>query len=342
MSRYLLACLFLSLLCACGEELPREPVQPLVASDKQLQQLYKWGPGPWPVESVTSLQLRHPVRDANLNFNIWYPAAGERLGAFPILLFSHGNWSNNASYDKLIHHWVSHGYIVIAPLHMDGNGGYLSGTFNMLRYGNFGLIQARAEDLTALLDQLPLVESMVPGLAGRMDHKRVATTGHSFGAFNAQQLGGAGAFDTETQRHVTMRDERISAVLAVSPPGPMFDEINQGSWQQQNLPTLMTTGTWDTNAMFWPDWRAHRMSFDTAVPGDQYALVVQGADHYLGNLICRLELEAAPQHDALALINTAAVAFLDAYLKDDPGALAFLGSGQLDRVTGQFARLEIR
>jgi predicted dienelactone hydrolase len=342
MNARLVVCLLLSLLCACGEELPREAVEPLSATDSELSQLYKWGVGPWPVETVTSLQLQHPLRDDFLSFNVWYPARSSVDTAFPVLLFSHGNWSNNSSYDNLIQHWVSHGYIVIAPLHMDGNGGPVSGTLDMIRYGNFALIQARVEDLTALLDQLPVVESMVPGLAGRMDHARVAATGHSFGAFNAQQLGGAGAFDTDSQRHLPMLDERISAVLAVSPPGPMFDEINQGSWQQQSLPTLMTTGTWDTNAMFWPDWRAHRMSFDTAIPGDQYALVVQGADHYLGNLICRLELEEDPQHDALALINTAAVAFLDAYLKDDADARAFLDSGQLNRVTGQFARLENR
>jgi predicted dienelactone hydrolase len=338
----LLACLLLSLLCACGEELPRLAVEPLAATETQLRQLYKWGQGPWEVATETGLQLQDPARDEPLNFNVWYPVDSGVHNSFPVLIFSHGNWSSNSSYDRLIQHWVSHGYIVIAPLHLDGNGGYFTGTINLVRYGNFGLIQARVQDLAVLLDQLPLVESMVSGLAGRMDHSRVAATGHSFGAFNAQQLGGAGAFDTDKQRHVPMLDRRISAVVAISPPGPMFDEIDEGSWRQQSLPTLMTTGTWDTNPVFWPDWRSHRMSFETAVPGDQYALVVQGADHYLGNLICRLELEAAPQQEALALVNNTVVAFLDAYLKDDPDALAFLRSGNIDQVSQGFAQLEFR
>ncbi len=50
-------------------------------------------------------------------------------------------------------------------------------------------------------------------------------------------------------------------------------------------------------------------------PGQNYSLVVDGADHYLGNLICRPEREEQPQHKALRVINTASVAFLDWQLK---------------------------
>jgi predicted dienelactone hydrolase len=329
------------LLAGCAEDVPKPAVTPLAATDAQLGQLYKWGPGPWEMGSAKDLEIEHPQRDGALSFNVFYPQT-ESAEPLPVLLFSHGNWSNNAKYDNLIRHWVSHGYVVLAPLHMDGSGGYVNGTINLIRYGNSGLIQARVDDLSALLDAFAEIETLVPALAGRLDAGRIAATGHSFGAFNAQQLGGARAFDTDTETWMDVRDERIRAVVAVSPPGPMFDEIGKGSWDDQVAPTLMTTGTWDANAMFWPDWRMHLLSYETAPAGDQYALVVQGADHYLGNLICRPELEEPPQYDALAMVNTASVAFLDAYLKADPEARAFLRSSAMAGISGEFATLEWR
>ena len=334
-------CLVLLLLAGCGEELPRAPLAPLQASEEALSGMYKWGAGPWPVAVATG-SIEHPQRDQALEYRLYYPQMAGRGEQFPILLFSHGNWSGNAKYDNLIEHWVSHGYIVLAPLHMDGAGGYVSGTVNLLRYGNLGLIQARVDDLVALLDALSRIEAAHEAVNALFDHELIAATGHSFGAFNAQQLGGAAAFDTDNDTYVATRDERVRAVVAVSPPGPMFDEITEGSWQQQRVPTLMTTGTRDTNAMFWPRWQLHRLSFDTAQPGDQFALVVRGADHYLGNLIGRPELQESAQHDALNMVNTAAVAFLDAYLKNIPAARDFLSSGALDHITAGFAVLESR
>ena len=328
------------LLFACGEEVPRAPVPELSASAADLETLYGWNKGPWSVALAEDLQLPHAVRDETLNFRAYYPTGKNE--AFPVLLFAHGNWSANDKYDNLLRHWVSYGYVVLAPMHRDGSGGYVSGTVDLLRYGNLGLIQGRVDDMTTLLDSLAQVEALVPALAGRMDHSRVAATGHSFGAFNAQQLGGAAALDTDTGEFVTQLDERISAVVAISPPGPMFDEITADSWRAQSVPTLMTTGTWDTNAMFWPDWRAHKMSWETAVTGNQYALVVQGADHYLGNLICRLELEEPPQHEALAFVNSAVVTFLDARMKAVPEAIVQLASDRVAAVSNGFAVLEQR
>ena len=292
-----------------------------------------------PANPVHPANPAHPTPSPATSTNA---SPADLHNALPVLLFSHGNWSSNDRYDRLIEHWVSHGYAVAAPLHRDGDGNYIKTTIDMIRLGNLGVIQARADDLIAVLDALPDIAARLPASAPALDMTRIAATGHSFGAFNAQQLGGASAFDTDAQTWVPQRDDRIKAVVAVSPPGPMFDEITEDSWRRLGVPTLMTTGTWDANAAFWPDWRLHKLSFETAPAGDQYALVIQGADHYLGNLIGRLDREEPPQHEALALINTAVVAFLDAYLKQSQAARAFLVFGQLEELTRGFAELEHR
>ncbi len=319
-----------------GDEVTLPPVTPLSASPDALATLYKAETGPLDVVARTDVHLA--LDDSELELSVFYPDAA---GPFPILLFSHGNWSTKDKYNPVIEHWVSHGYVVLAPNHLDCCG-MVNGIWNSVRFGQFGLIEERIRDFSRLLDHLPQVEQAVAGLAGKMDATRIAATGHSFGAFTTQQFGGAGTFNPETEEYVYFTDERIKAMVAISPPGPMFDVINENSWVNLQGPMMLTTGTWDSNAQFWPDWRAHKLSFDTAKPGQNYALITQGADHYLGNLICRPEREEPPQHDALKMLNSATTAFLDAYVKNSPEALAFVNSDSLQEVTNNFSQLQRR
>lgn len=320
-------------LAACGTDVALPPAEPLVASAEQRA-------------AIPAIERgRHAVRKGE---PVTWNVAGESLrirlvepaeaGVYPLLIFSHGNWSDITKYDALLEHWASHGYVVLAPYHADG-GGMARGIANSLRYGNEGLIAARVADVKRVLDHLAELDGIAPGLAARIDRQRIAVTGHSFGAFTAQQMAGAAAVDPETGARVEGRDRRVRAVVAISPPGPMFDIINERSWLDVDMPMLVTTGTWDVNKQFWPDWRQHTLSWQTAKPGSNWLLVVQGADHYLGNLICRPEREAAPQTDALAMVNATAVTFLDAWLKDDAAARAWLESPPLQTLTGGFATL---
>ena len=193
-----------------------------------------------------------------------------------------------------------------------------------------------------IVDNLNILEAASIGLKGKIDRNKIAYTGHSFGAFTAQLAGGASSFDPESGARIFSRDKRVKAILALSPPGPMFDVIDERSWEELQTPTLVTTGTWDSNAQFWPDWRAHLMSYNTALAGDKYALVIEGADHYLGNLICRPDRDEEPQQDALTMVNAVSIAFLDAYVKDITAAKDFLRDNPLEELTGKFAVLKSR
>lgn len=333
--RVLLLLVALSL-AACGKEVVLPPAQPLSASAEQLAQIPKLEGGPHAVHKGEPVDWQLAQR--RLRVRVVRPDAP---GPFPLVLFSHGNWSDITQYDALLEHWASHGYVTLAPFHPDG-GGMARGIFNALLKGNLGMIVARVDEVHAILDHLDHLDQVEPGLAARVDVARIAAAGHSFGAFTAQQLGGARAIDLDSGAHTEGRDARISAVIAISPPGPMFEIINDQSWKNLDTPMLATTGTWDVNAQFWPEWTAHRLSYDTARPGKNWLLVVEGADHYLGNLICRTEREAAPQNDALRMVNALSVNFLDAYLKDDEAARAFLQTRPLGELTGGFASLERR
>lgn len=334
----LLNCVFILVLAACGSDPELPPVKALATAPHVIDSLYAAKTGHFDVKAHRDLSLAGTSDERQLELNLYFPEQGSN---FPLLLFSHGNWSNKDSYDHIIEHWVSHGYAVIAANHLDCCSAPL-GIFNSLRYGQVGLVEARIADLSQILRQLPELERNTPGFAGKADISRLAITGHSFGAFTAQQLGGAQAFDPDKDAFLSHLDSRVKAVVALSPPGPMFDTITENSWKTLSAPTLISTGTWDVQASFWPDWRAHLMSWETALPQHKYALVIEGADHYLGNLICRLEREASPQKDALRMVQIATTAFLDAHLKAKNSAQHFIASDAMGEITKGFATLSVR
>jgi len=315
---------------ACAKPVDLEAAEPLAdAARSVLEQMPGYGPGPYETVLLESLVLKRDEAE-DMSLRVWYPRRDEPS---PVVIFSHGNWSDKDRYDAVLKHWASYGFAVIATTHLDGVN-MARGIFNALRYGNDGLITARVDDVRYLIDHLPEIQALLPTV---LDPERLAVTGHSFGAFTAQQFAGARAIVEDGD--IGTDDSRVDAVVALSPPGPMFDEITAQSWTTMRGPVFMSTGTHDVNAQFFPDWRLHKMSFDTAVAGDQYALVVAGADHYLGNLICRPEREEAPQTDALNIVNALSTVFLLAHLTDDKSMAEWLQVVDVANLSNGFAIL---
>lgn len=334
--KHCFALFFIAAITACSGEVELPPAEPLSGDRAAIAELPAASSGQYTVIKEQDVTLAASGSQRELAVSLYFPADGDN---FPLLLFSHGNWSDRHSYDRIIEHWVSHGYVVLATDHADCCSA-VSGILNSLRYGQYGLVEKRALDLQYLLDQLPLLEQQVPAFAGKADSTRIAATGHSFGAFTAQQLGGAAALNPDTDAYEPAIDSRISAIVAMNPPGPMFDTITERSWDKLETPTLVSTGTWDIQPRFWPDWRMHLMSYEHSAPGNKYALVIQGADHYFGKLICRTEREEAPQHDAFTLLKIASTAFLNRYLKN--GSPDLLENDALARITNNFAVIHRR
>ena len=312
------------------------PVQSLTASEADLQALYGFDRGPYAVQAIDVIEL--PREGAPLDVSVFYPDAD---GQFPLILFSHGNFSSRDQYNSLIHHWVSHGYTVIAPDHLD-SGGTAAGIWAMTRHGKDGVLIQRPEDLTFILDEIEQFQMLAPEFFGRVDQANIAAAGHSFGAFSAQMLGGSTAVHPKSGAVIAHDDARIKAIVAISPPGPMFDMITETSWHGLRLPQIVTTGTWDVEARFWPEWQLHAMSYWNAPMGENYLLVTEGADHYFGNLICRLDRGADSQHDALNMALSTTTAFLDAYVKGETEAYEYLNGMKMTDVTDGFSKLSRR
>ncbi len=213
------------------------------------------------------------------------------------ILFSHGALSAPAKYTALIAAWVAAGFDVWAPLHVDSTDHP-----DTKKYVGLASWPARIEDMRALADHV--------GAA------RYVAAGHSYGALVALTLGGASPTPPPGVSG-PLRDPRAGAIVAFSPPGPGMGLIDAAGYATLAVPGFIETGTADVPPGTPPSpagWRGHLAAYEsTPTGGDRYALVLNGADHYFGGLICRPELPGPKQQAQLDLAVVRSLAFLRGY-----------------------------
>jgi pimeloyl-ACP methyl ester carboxylesterase len=224
----------------------------------------------------------------------WH-APGTRNGA---IAFSHGADSAPWHYAPVIDAWVAHGYDVFAPLHVDSKEHPLRA-----HYPGLASWHARLEDMR-------VVAASIPG-------RHYVAAGHSYGGLVALTLGGAEP-TPPADFPGPMRDPRVRAVVAFSPPGPLRGFVDRDGYSHLAVPALIQTGDRDnpdaTMGSGAPDsWQLHLAAFDAAsVGGQRYALVLPGVDHYFGGLICDPARTGPPQHDQLREAVRISELFMDA------------------------------
>jgi predicted dienelactone hydrolase len=181
-----------------------------------------------------SRQRAVPVR-------LYWPEGAERV---PLVVFSHGIGGSRQGYSYLGEYFAANG---MASLHLQHVGSDRS-----LWVGNpvslLGRLQdaaqerealERVKDLRFALDQL-----LAHGTFGaRVDRRRIAAAGHSYGA-NTVMLA-AGATVQRDGRRLELRDPRVRAAVLLSAP-PFYGEDNlKAILRSITLPTLHVTATED-------------------------------------------------------------------------------------------------
>lgn len=237
-------------------------------------------------------QIRRTLTAADgraVEVSVW-KAPGRRKG---LILFSHGALSAPGKYQTLLEPWRSAGFDIAAPLHIDSTDHP-----DRAKYGMADSWKAR------LLDMRVVAKTF----AG--DGLYIAA-GHSYGGLVALTLGGAAA-ERPAGLDGPLADPRAKAVVAFSPPGVTPGLISAEGFRTLARPALIQTGTLDVPPGA-TDWRVHLAAFEQAPAGDKYGLVLNGVDHYFGNLICRPEREVPAQTEGLARGVEISKLFLAAY-----------------------------
>ncbi|MEM8962108.1 MAG: hypothetical protein AAGD38_11565 [Acidobacteriota bacterium] len=294
-----------------------------------------------------------------LPLEVYVPEDG---GPFPVVVFSHGAGGSGDCCKPLVERWASHGYVVVAPTHDDSvklrmsesSGRGRAREARRLLIDAVRMVAApegrerRVADVKTLLDALPVLMERHEELRGKLDVESIGMSGHSAGALTGQLIAGVKSFvDGEA---LELGDARPDAFVLLSPQG-----ISEGvgftedSWRDLGGPTLFVTGSEDAGIGGQdPEWR--KQGYERAPAGDKYLLFIEGAAHSsftgtalerpnrrMGSRMGRRGGQGNPMGRALragsgdtkkivAWTATTALAFWDAYLKDDTEARSFLAS----------------
>ncbi len=299
--------------------------------------LYKFEPGPFEARIVDELIINDPVQDRDVTLRVLYPD-GE--GPFPLVVFSTGAFCFPQMYDRITAHWVSHGYVVVVPNHIDSPNNDAAPTPD--QFSDF--LPSRVRDVSFVLDASRTI-ARDAGIDGKIDAGRAAIAGHSFGAVISSIK--IGMYIREEYRGAwgELYDDRFKAAVLLSAPGPNMKEMAENAFDGIRKPLIASGGTNDVGRVDLGDltpaeWRMQ--AYLLAPPGDKYSVITQGTDHYMGGLICNAERGEHPDHAAVASVRAMTTAFLDAYVKQNPAAMTFLRTAEVTALTDGQASYQYR
>ena len=190
----------------------------------------------------------------------------------------------------------------------------------------------RAGDLSFVLQRLSARDHQPGPWQNNLDLNDVAVMGHSMGALTALLAAGQ-VFMTDVGPR-SLADPVPRAFIVFSPPVSQEQRDFARAYGSINLPGLHVSGGQDEARLGVTPAEERRVPFDNIGRSDQYLLWLDQADH-------RSPLGYAPgpqrpPNEARyhQLILMACRGFLDAYLKDDPAALAWLRSPAMSKAVG--------
>jgi hypothetical protein len=145
---------------------------------------------------------------------------------------------------------------------------------------------------------------------------------------------------------MTSTENRFSALILISEPANNR-MMPDAPWRLAELPTFIATGSNDFSTVGASDGQksasAWQIPKDAQFPDQpRWYLFMQDSDHYFGGVICKESAPGPADPEALEITNGASTAFLEAYVRGDAAAQAFLGSGQITALTNGRATLDNR
>lgn len=284
-------------------------------------------------------------------------------GPLPVVIWSHGGADGKESPATSMAEWsevtAAAGYLTVSIAHSGRDPGSRSSlcqalgiadaeTCTVFKYLNWD----RPHDIRAVLDDLERM-NRAGELAGSIDMHRIALGGHSAGSGGAQTIAGARRIFVDAP--VEISDPRPVAFLAFSPQQPggegFFDTRFQKprhSWTDVHRPVLTATGDGDStcdpgltpgscvgDTPFGRRIGFQRMPAD----GNKYQLYVHDADAFhtlfqLNAAKCNaLTVDQAKCDEIVRWLTSAALAFLDAHVRQSPAALQWLQSDRIERAS---------
>ena len=315
------------------------PVVEQPVPDK-LKKLYKVGLGPHKFESISTLTLEAKHREDDLPFRVTYPKS---TGKFPVIVFCHGAFGSKDAYDPLVHHWASHGYVIIQPTHGDSLSlrepkermriATARNPFQEMKIQEYW--QTRGHDANLVINSIDSIARMHAPLKGKLNMDRIAVGGHSYGAQTTQLLGGLNLGKN-------FKHDSVRALLLLSPPGPNRFLVNR-AYRNVTLPVMTITGSKDNTAMRNQQYTDRIRTHETIPSQEKYLVFMENAEHNLGGVSGTLGRLSGGEYNAIHLLSvkSATMAFWDLQLKSDSNAKSYLTSDDLKTATNSVSKITV-
>lgn len=285
--------------------------------------------------------------DRTIEVTLWRPDGAPR--PWPVVLWSHGGALGISSSLRVGDGWrgvfVGAGYAFVGIAHRprsDDSRGRLCAHFGITDIAECARVKYlhydRPRDVAAVLDFLE-AESVGP-LAGFLDLEHVLHAGHSAGSGGGSLL--AGATRDLFGMPQMAPDPRPLAFIGASMEGVGDDGFTDTSFDAITRPHLTLSGEGDSTPEAMAAWR--RLPFERMAPGDKFRLWITDADARHGTFdhdVAACEdfrtargVPTAGCELHLAWLESSALAFADAYLRDRAEAHAWLASDAIVTMSG--------
>lgn len=281
--------------------------------------------------------LRDPSReDRPVPIKVYFPS-GYEGGKLPVILWSHGLGGSVDGAAFISRYLASQGYVLVHIQHLGTDSSLWEGQpghpWDIIRNTHIprSATLNRFYDVPFVLDSLPAWIAQHEEIERIADLDILGMSGHSFGALTTQVMAGQKFPDDDGKLRV-YSDPRFKAGILYSPVPIQHLALDEPDdiYGSISLPLLHMTGTDDTSPVEGWDYTKRLVVHDHADHPEQLLHILEDGDHMVYNG-SRGKLGDNPMRDQHEMeIKQTALAYWDAYLKQDAAAKAWLES-QLQR-----------
>jgi len=329
--------------------------------DRHKKEAHYYQAGPFKVKVLECRNLKDAARDnRSVPIKVHYP---EAEGAFPLVVISHGGGGNWDAHLFQAQHLASYGYVVLCPEHVYSNNirikYYMSRRGGRMKYVE-GLrrtltdpqvILGRPKDVSFAIDQAILWNKNHAKLKGKINTKKIAVMGHSYGAYTTLVVCGARPILDYLKPVVKpgkgfakdLSDTRVTLGLAMSPPAPGGTRFNQNSYKMINCPLVCLSGSKDISQLYRQGKNQGQMMpatsrlkmFDLLPAGQKYFLWLENADHLaFADSPKAWILPSKSRPDTQRISKAMMVIFCNHFLKQKKGAVKYLNESYVNSIGG--------
>ncbi|MBU0800899.1 MAG: hypothetical protein KKA05_07820 [Alphaproteobacteria bacterium] len=262
-----------------------------------------------------------------------YHPDGTDGGPMPLVVWSHGLGGSRDGAGFLARYIASHGYIVLNIQHPGTDSSLWEGKpghpWDVIRNAHIPreATLARFEDVPFVLDALRGWAEEHPDVGQLIDFDRMGMSGHSFGAMTTQAMAGM-MFPAKDGTLLSFHEPRFKAGILYSPVPirHLTDVPDAEIYDSIAMPLFHMTGTKDESPVEGFSHEMRKIIFEYGV-GPAFLLELEDGDHmvYVGSRGKLAENPKREEHEAI--LKVAALAFWDAFLKEDAAARDWLERG---------------